>query len=355
MLSLNLLLWLYFTSSATIFTVGKYADHTQSTYAKNLNENRELTIPGVEALEVRIEGMTEQGYDFLSIYDAQKILIHKLSGPINTAFTIKGTKIYLHFYSDNRSEETGVKVEVRPASLFGEFKSRLLRIADKILKQGTAQIHQKVTAHLTEFKNISKNIPAQEQPLREMVIAQLSMLTKIYQDTANLRSKIMDLHQTQFALITSLKDETVGYQQELQKNLLSYQNALHEAQAAEQDSTLSPFEQNRLTVSIQAYQRIIEQITQQQLDWQQFTEKQELLEHSLKGYSKKVELLFHFLAVNATVYEQATRLALMHTLTSSDLHNLIELNELEKMVNALAQDEQAIHNLLKTIHPDYTK
>jgi hypothetical protein len=91
-------------NSSTTFSTGAYGD--------NENRSQTLSIPGASSLTVTVNGQTEGGYDFVSIFDANGTQVRQLSGEINTSFTVSGASIRVQFTSDGSVRASGATVTI---------------------------------------------------------------------------------------------------------------------------------------------------------------------------------------------------------------------------------------------------
>lgn len=82
-------------------------------YLNNEDKSQDLSIPEAMALSVTVTGTTEVGYDRIRIYDMSGNEVRRLSGRINTTFTVSGSSIRARFTSDSSVTESGVTVSVR--------------------------------------------------------------------------------------------------------------------------------------------------------------------------------------------------------------------------------------------------
>jgi len=91
--------------SNTTWTTGRYQN--------NQDIRQQLSIPNATGLTVSMVGTTENGYDFIYIYDAQGNEIKKVSGSINEEFTVNGSTITARLRSDYSIIASGVTVTIR--------------------------------------------------------------------------------------------------------------------------------------------------------------------------------------------------------------------------------------------------
>jgi hypothetical protein len=92
------------TSGTTTFSTGAYGN--------NENRTQTLSIPGATSLTVTVSGLTEQNYDFITVYDANGNQVRRLSGTLNTSFTVTGSSIRVQFTSDYSETRSGATVSI---------------------------------------------------------------------------------------------------------------------------------------------------------------------------------------------------------------------------------------------------
>jgi hypothetical protein len=81
-------------------------------YGNNEDRSERLSIAGASALRVSVEGITEDNYDYLYIYDADDNLIIRLDGDINQSFIVEGSSIRANLVTDYSVTQSGVRVSI---------------------------------------------------------------------------------------------------------------------------------------------------------------------------------------------------------------------------------------------------
>lgn len=332
------------------FTVGRYANNNNDSYLDNLNLNKMLSIPEAEALEVTVEGETEESYDFLVIYDSNKKIVRRLSGLLDETFTVRGSSIFIHFSSDNRTTKKGVLVKVTSSSLFSEIKTRLIEVTKTVLKEGTRDAHIKISEKLNQFKQLHTEVQTQTiDRVLEKAIAELVAVTQTYKEIAAQTEEVMTIHQNQFKVLDSLKEETQNQIEKLRQDQQKYSDLHASAQTKQADTSLSAVDRRKEKFAIEVYNGILEKLKKQQEHWESFDETQRLLEMKLQDYSEKVGLLLYFLGINAQLYQQAANVALMRKEHITELNNLTDLLELQEIITGIANQEEEIRALLDNL------
>lgn len=87
-------------------------------FIKEENTLREFRFEGASQIELTISNDCdiENGYDFLYVYDRNRVEIYKLTGPYiaGETYTVYGDTVWLSFTSDNSETRTGCKVNIVP-------------------------------------------------------------------------------------------------------------------------------------------------------------------------------------------------------------------------------------------------
>lgn len=337
-------------AASTTFAVGYYADNQRQHYADNLNIHKTLSIADAEALEVTVIGKLEQGYDYLIISDSNRREKHKFTGSLDEQFIVKGDRIRVSFHSDGRTTAKGVKVNIVATSIFNEIKRQLIKVTERILKQGTRKAYDKIVQNLSQLKMLHTQF-VETQNVEDIVhklVEELTAIAQTYQEIAAMSAEVKQIHQQQFKRINQLKQEVLTHINTLKEQQQEYQQLLAQAQAAlsEQEHTL---EQQKQQLSIKAYQKILTKMRKRQKIWKTFYELQEHLEAKLKNYSKQIELLFYFLEINTQLYEQTTHVAAMGRTDIMDLKDLTDISKLKEIVTHIDRHEHHIKELLNQL------
>lgn len=98
-----------------LFSKNIYADVTTwstGRYANNASMQKTLFINGANSLVVNIRGETEQGYDFLKIYNSSNQLVGTYSGTLNKNVVVNSSSIKAVFTSDYSITKSGVTVRI---------------------------------------------------------------------------------------------------------------------------------------------------------------------------------------------------------------------------------------------------
>ena len=105
-----------FIATTTISIAGNITSWTTGEYENNSNLTKQLNIENAKRLKVTIKGETEQGWDYINIYDKDNNLIRKVSGDIDESFNVIGSSIIANLVSDDSNVDSGVTVSIEDIS-----------------------------------------------------------------------------------------------------------------------------------------------------------------------------------------------------------------------------------------------
>lgn len=354
-------------ATQTTFTIGHYADSNQTNYANNLYKQATLTIPDAEALEVTIEGAIEdccqtpandnvkkcclrfrqkRCCDYLLVRDSTG-QDHLFNGQIQTQLTVPGNAITAIFKSDLQTTGKGVRVTITARTapaIFNDLKERYLAAVERILEQGTGKIYLALEKNLSQLQSVTeqvRNEPEVTPDVIKSVAETLIALGQTYRQIADQREALILSHQTHLKEIEQLKAKTLARIHKVRQQAQHYTTALNEAQALLMQ-TVDEVKKQKIQISINGYKKNLQALHTQALVWESFHQMQDTLETQLQGYVQKIEVLLHFLKINGEVYAQAANVALLKQTTVMAFDKLVDLTELEQIVLALEQSEQAV-------------
>jgi hypothetical protein len=335
-------------SFATSFTIGQYAKN----YNDNLKLTKKLMIPDANSLEVTVVGKIEKNYDFLIIRDSEKKEIAKFSGVINEQFTVEGSAIFVSFKSDNRTNDKGVVVKIfsrLSGTIFNEIKHQLIDASNIILKQGTREAYIRITEHLKQFKSLQTKLNRENsESLMSEIIQSFIAVAQNYKNMAAMKVELIDVHEKQFALITSLETRTLHNIEGLEKQIQAKLVQLKKAQI-ELTNIIDPLEKQKIQLSIDGYKIMIQSLYAQKSVWQKFYQAQNRLEAKLYHHSQKLELLLHILNITADIYQQSANIALLGKTSLASLKNITDLSELKMIISQIVESETDIKQWIKNI------
>jgi hypothetical protein len=326
---------------------------TQQPYADDQQITKTLQIPGAEELVVNVQGITEECCDYLRIFDSSGRQIREYRGTIREQFFVKGSAIRLFFFSDGRTTAQGVKVSIDErslASVFQEIKTALLNAARIIMETGTQPALTEINRQLDSLKNLyaEASRATEINAIIMRVTLQLQAIARVYRNIASSRLTILQQHQQQFERIDRLQKETKVRIGKLEQNKQRYLTLLNEAQqklANSQDGV----EKQKLQFSIEGYKSIAQSMHIQQSIWESFHRAQQELTELLQTHSRKIEVLFYLLDINAKIYEQAANTASLRQSTMINLNDMIDQTEFQRIIQAIADNEKTLQSLITRI------
>lgn len=340
-------------ADSTVFMNGEYAHSRTGRYAINENRSKVLSIADAQELEVIVKGVTEKNHDFLVIYDSNDRLLKKLSGDIEEHFTVIGSSIRVHFRSDGRANEKGVMVSVAArstATIFNEIKTQLVEATNTILQHGTYQIYSEIGDSLKQFKELHNRVEdaSNIEDMIEEVAHSLKAIGQTYRRIAAMKTDILTTHRAQLELIKNLKTSTLSNVDDAEKRQQDYSALLAKAKT-ELANTTDPLDKEKWQFSVESYENMIKTFRAQETIWNKFHETQGNLETQLREHSRKIEVLLHFLEMNAAVYEQAANVMLLQKNTVAISTKLTDLSKLQTIITKIEESEEVIDKYVQEI------
>ncbi|OQW93155.1 MAG: hypothetical protein BWK79_12650 [Beggiatoa sp. IS2] len=330
------------------FLTGKYED--------NQIIDEWIGIRGVDGLEVRVEGEIEENYDFIIIYNKRNCVIRRLSGVMNTVFTVPGSSIIrVIFKSDQRTTKDGARVTVfplSPASFFNEIKAQSLEASTHILKKGTDKIYVDIVQHLAKFKDLYRKVETPEQkigPLTEDILVHLIAMTKSYRQIATTSKSIMATHQSQLKIIEQLRKKTHAQIDKITKERERLRKEQEKLLSKIETGSIDPIERQKKEYTNESYEKNIDSLNRLQKVWEDFDGVQNTLKDQLKAYSDNIGLLLHFLKVDAETYKQVTNVISLRKTEVIALDNLPDLSKLSKLRGVIAQIQNGEKEILEQL------
>ncbi|EIJ41713.1 hypothetical protein BegalDRAFT_0802 [Beggiatoa alba B18LD] len=322
---------------------------TDKPYKNKENRRETLSIPNAEALEVSVQGITEQKYDYLVITDSAGNE-QRFDGVIDKRFSVLGSNIKVFFRSDNATVADGVTVTIAPISLFKKVKFQVLAAANVIMRQGTGEINEKFIKILKNLNRLQEQL-GQAQDLNSIsgqIKEQLALIAQTYHDAASTGENILRIHQQQIELLMQLEkttansiDNLLKRQRENQDQITNFQNFANQIQ--------DPLEKQKLQFSIEGTRNLLSALETQRIIWSDFQRVESELIGLLRTYSKRIEVLLYSMNISAQVYDQAVNVLALEGSKLLSLEKLNNINELQKIVADIQSSETAIMSVIKRI------
>jgi hypothetical protein len=115
-----------------------------------------------------------------------------------------------------------------------------------------------------------------------------------------------------------------------------------------------PLEKQKIEYTIDGYSRIERNLYTQKELWEKFLALEQEVEKTVKTYSQAIDLLLHFLKINAQLYQESANLALLGQFLDLK-NNLSNQQELQKIIDSITEIEKKISDLIikieKFTHP----
>ena len=355
-------------TTASVFQVGKYADPKTDKYDNDMKVEKILSLPEADELEVSIQGelekccesktVTTKCCDYITIYDQDGQEIGKYTGQLDEKFIVKGNTIRVEFISDGRTTKDGFEVSIAKqlaAKVFNEIKEQLLTITKHILTFGTQETLSQLQTHLEAFDQLQEQISqaTEIESIATQIADKLIDVSRTYQTIAAKDADMKQSHQQQFEKLKLLITRTDSYITKIYNKRERYLKDLRAAQN-QLKTQEDPLEKQKMEYTIDGYSRIEQNLYTQKGLWEKFKALQKEVENSLKTYSQGIGVLFHFLNINAQVYEESANLALLGQFFDLK-NNLSNQQELQKIINSIGETEKNISDLItkikKLTHP----
>ncbi len=332
------------------------------TYKNDTHLDKELSIPGAEALEVIVTGETEEKYDILRIYNENMEEVRRLSGDFSDLrpFVVRGSWIKVTFNSDNRTVKKGAVVSIKaasPARPFREIKQKVIETVERVTSTGAEQANRELVNHTSLFSqlrtDLEKKTKIEGSEIRRLTGGLLAVADS-YAKIAGLHDKVMEENEEGFERLKILGKRTLKYKQNVQDWKYNEETELAKLMAEianERDETA----RRKKEISIQTKQSIIGSLDTQIQIWQDFYNTQGKIQEKLKLFTEKVGLLLYTLQMNAQVYRQAATVLQLNGDIRDALATLNSLSTLESVLGDIKKSWDEVENmkneLVKTQFP----
>ena len=85
-----------------------------SEYSDNLDISKLITMNSATQLSITVEGETEEGYDWIAVYDEDNNLLYQDDGNLDsTPFTVDGSSVIIKLHSDGSVSRDGATITIR--------------------------------------------------------------------------------------------------------------------------------------------------------------------------------------------------------------------------------------------------
>lgn len=322
-------------------------------YQNRQHDEKTLSIPDAEAIEITVFGETEQDYDFLTLYNDKSEEIARFSGMINEKLVIKGNQIYVIFKADNRTTKSGVKVEIVTSSLLNFIKAEFVNTTDVILTYGSKEAYQAIHEHIVNLRQLhSKFIDIDQTKLDEALrrlIPELFATAQTYKSLSTKQDEIIAEYQIQLDKIALLQDDTLNHIKSIKQKQQKRQQILEDERSQLTSSNGSANTQQRSQILVDAYTKMLASIEKELDLWDDFYRTQGLLEAKLIEYVEKVKILLFFLQTNAELYERFAQLAIISATDVLALNDLTDISQLANIMQEIEVIEADIQKYMKTL------
>jgi hypothetical protein len=241
------------------------------------------------------------------------------------------------------------------ANVLNEIKEQLITIIKQVLTFGAQETLSQLQIHSEAFEQLQKQI-SQTTDIESIAIKvseKLIDISKTYQTIAAKKSDIMRFHQQQFEKLELLDSRIDLYIKKLYERRNRYLDDLKVARN-KLKTLKDPLEIQKIEYTIDGYSRIEQNLYTQKGLWDKFWAHEQEMEKIVRTYSQGIDVLLHFLKINAQLYQESANLALLGQFFDLK-NNLSNQQELQKIINSIKDVEKKIYELItkieKLTHP----
>ncbi len=335
----------FFVQANTTYSTGPYQNRQY--------DEKTLSIPDAEAIEITIFGETEKDYDFIIIYNDKSEEIERFTGTLREKLIIKGNQIDVVFKADNRTTKSGVTVEIVASSLLNFIKSEFVSTTDVILTHGSEEAYQAIRQHIVNLRKLhSTFIDIDETKIDaalKKLIPELFDTAQTYKSLSTKQDEIIAEYQIQLDKIAILQDDTLNHIEFIKQRQGKRQQVLEgeKSQLTLSDNTANNRQRSQILVN--AYSKMLASIGKELDLWNNFYRTQGLLEAKLIEYVEKIKILLFFLQTNAELYERFAQLATISTNEVLALNDLTDISQLANIMHEIEIIEADIQKYMKTL------
>jgi len=316
-----------------------------------------LSIPSASALEVSIYGDIDAKHDVLRVYNMKNgktgDKIFEAKGKVEQLhpLIVEGNSIKVTLNSDKKTTRLGATVSIAtlsPMTLMNTIKKEINSALQNIERRGASIAVEEINKSVNSFKSLQiklkQNIQADK--LNIAVGNTLTQLSYSYARIAELQEKLKSIHQKSLAVLKKSHTKTKNYVATTERRSQKEQQGLeqHKQKLLDENDIL---QRKKLEISIKAHQSLLKSLAVQHQVWLEFLHMQETLMLSLEKYLKHLDVLFHALNTNASIYRAAANVIQRDAQLVSE--TLSGLSNLQETIVAVSEDWAEISDLQRKI------
>jgi hypothetical protein len=331
---------------------------TGSPYQRNQQDSVDLSIPGTDFLDIKIEGRSKLNQDVLRIYYDKRRRHESFSGIVNETITVPGDSVRVTFNSQGTPLKDGsFRVTIHASSPYTQFKkmeARLEAALNNISANGAQHAEQEVLRNIQTFREIYEQLKDSKDPLSlaTKISQALSDVSESYARISGMRASVRANNAVQLAELSKVLEETRAYAEQLgqrQRNAEDQYQADHNNLKKETDALA----QKKLEFALRAQNSLIESMRAQQRSWLDFAVMQEKIREKMESYSQSIDLLLYVLEINSQVYREAAHaMQLRHNIDVAlrALEGLSDLQEVLAVITDTWRDVLDLRAQIRDIH-----
>ena len=326
------------------------ADH----YDNSAHLQETLEFVGADCVEVKILGSSQKD-DVLTISDANHKLIRNFSGTVNSSLSLFDNKISVEFRSNSYASDKGFQVSLLEKNIdrcLPETRQAFINTAQDILHYGASEITENLESSESLLNNLNTQLRQNgslENVLPEMVKSFLE-LAAYYRKVGEKTPQIKATLETRQKKLDELQQQVTSIIERLGKGQAEYTGVAERDQLLESRTELQELKKKRL-ISADAYQKIAANIAIRKKVWEHLHQLQyEVIKH-LPLYLENIQVLLHFLASNAQVYQQFASETVLHNEDWAGFSTNLE--GLKQALLVMAQQETLLRKALENLGQKY--
>jgi len=328
------------------FTTNRaHPDH----YENDLHLQETLEFLGADCVEIKIVGSSEKA-DVLTIlikHQAAK----RFSGKVNTALSIFDNKIGVEFRSNSYSTDKGFQVELLEKNIdrcLPEIREEFLKTAQDILHHGANEIADNLESSQNHLSNLHNELRqnANLDSVLPHIIKSFLELASYYRKLAEKAPQIKATLESRQKALEELQQRVTDIIERLGKGQAEYTGIAERDQLLESRTELQELKKKR-SISADAYQKLAANIAVRKKVWERLHQLQYEVLKPLPLYIENIQVLLHFMASNAQVYQQAaSETVLRHQGLTGFSTNLEGLKQAQLMI---VQKENLLRDALENL------
>ena len=236
------------------------------------------------------------------------------------------------------------------ANEFSEIKEQVVHSAKGLSQHKAGDAYREIVKALNDFHKLREIVKRSSHidDVIEEVADGLDGIAFTYEKVAGLDKELKTYRKKEFNHLEDMSGETLKNRQELELEIsgLQDQNKLLKEKML---SAIDDIEEKNIEFSLKSNESVIASLRSQTIIWNKFYVKQDQLFSKFNLNGRKIDLLLHFLEVNARVYREAANVARLRKTAKGALDNLSSLSDIEDIIGDLQNSWTEVDNLVSDI------